>query len=101
MPEHAHDTNEEIFICLDGEGIITIDGEDNAFRQHDVAYLAPNCKHYIRATSDTPLKFMVIISPTGLEDRLKQMGIPKKQNSECPPESFSSEIGKGSSHGVI
>ena len=44
---------------------------------------------------------MVIISPTGLEERLKLMGIPRKKIDECPPESFDSDIGKKITHGVF
>lgn len=101
VPEHAHENNEEIFVCLDGEGIITIDGEESVFKKHDVAFLAPLSTHSIRSTSENPLKFMVIISPTGLEDRLKMMGIVKKNIAEQAPESFESAIGKQNTHGVI
>lgn len=101
VPEHAHESNEEIFICLDGEGVMTIDGKESHFKKHDVAYLAPLSKHRVQAISETPLKLMVIISPTGLEDRLKLMGIPRKNLGELPPESFDSEIGKQDTHGVI
>lgn len=101
IPEHAHDENEEIFICLEGEGIITIDGKECIFRKHDVAFLAPLSKHGIRTTSDMTLKYMVVISPTGLEERLKLMGVRKNSPDELPPESFDSEIGKKNSHGVI
>lgn len=97
--EHSHETNEEIFICLDGEGIITIDGKDIPFKKHDVAFLAPLSKHRIRAVSDEPLKFMVVISPTGLEERLKLMGIAKTNLDEVAPDAFDSAIGK--SHGVV
>lgn len=101
VPRHAHETNEEIFICLEGEGIITIDGKESPFKKHDVAFLAPLSEHSICAISETPLKLMVIISPTGLEDRLQLMGIPKNSLQELPPNSFVSEIAKKSTHGVI
>jgi quercetin dioxygenase-like cupin family protein len=101
VPEHSHNDNEEIFICLEGEGVISIDGVTYPFRKHDVAFLAPLSIHGIKTTSETALKFMVIISPTGLEDRLKQMGIPKESLNESPPEGFSSVIGKQNTHGVI
>lgn len=101
VPEHAHENNEEIFICLDGEGIITIDGKENSFKKHDVAFLSPLSEHHIRTISEEPLKFMVVISPTGLEERLKLMGIARKSLDESAPNSFDSEIGKSSSHGVI
>ena len=99
-PKHMHETNEEIFICLDGAGTITIDGKEMPFKKHDVAYLAPHSYHHIKALSETPLKFMIIITPTGLEERLKLMGIPKKDPNETAPTSFESAIGKQSSHGV-
>lgn len=101
VPEHAHEANEEIFICLEGEAIITIDGKEFPFRVHDVAFISPLSKHSIRTVSEMPLKMMVVISPTGLEDRLKLMGIPKKSHEELPPESFDSEIGKSNTHGVV
>jgi hypothetical protein len=44
---------------------------------------------------------MVIISPTGLEDRLKLMSIPKVSHTEAAPEGFDSVIGKQETHGVI
>jgi len=98
--EHAHDDGTEIFICLDGEGIMTIDGKDHSFKQHDVAYVATNSWHRIQATSEIPLKFMVM-APAGLEERLKLMGQPKISIDEAPPEAFDSEIGRQSTHGVI
>lgn len=101
VPEHSHKDNEEIFICLDGEGIITIDGKECPFKKHDVAFLAPLSNHSIQTTSDSPLKFMVIISPTGLEARLKLMGIPKVNRNEIAPDGFGSVIGKQDTHGVI
>ena len=101
VAEHSHEINEEIFICLDGEGIMTIDGRESAFKKHDVAYLAPLTNHSIRAISDIPLKMMVIISPAGLEERLKLMGVAKKHVNELPPEAFHSDIGKQDTHGVV
>ncbi len=99
--EHAHDNNEEIFICLDGEGTITIDGINYLFKKHDVAYVAPLSKHKICNTGNVTLKFMVIISPTGLEDRLRQMGVEKKSVHEDAPDAVATTTGKTETHGVI
>ena len=98
--EHAHDNGIEIFICLDGEGILTIDSKEHSFKKHDIAYIAKNSNHSMLSISETPLKFMVIMNPTGLEERLKLMGIPRKNTEETPPEKFESIIGKQSTHGV-
>lgn len=99
--KHAHDNGIEIFICLDGEGIITVDGQDHSFKQHDVAYIATNSRHRVQSISNTTLKYMVVMSPSGLEERLKLMGQPRTSIDETPPEEFDSEIGKQSTHGVI
>jgi len=99
--EHAHNNGIEIFVCLSGEGILTIDGKDNPFKMHDVAYIDMNSLHRIKAISNEPLKYMVILTPTGLEERLKLMGKTKSDKNELPPENFDSEIGKQSSHGVV
>jgi len=101
VAKHAHEENEEIFICLEGKGIITIDEKEFSFEKHDVAFIAPHSMHSIRNISDDTLKFMVVISPTGLEERLKLMGKHKTNKYEAPPEAFNSIIGKKSSHGVI
>jgi len=101
VSEHSHEKDEEIFVCLEGEGIITIDGTEFSFKKQDIAYLAPLSRHSIRAISEIPLKIMVVISPTGLEERLKLMGKPRLSTNEMAPESFDSEIGKKSTHGVI
>lgn len=100
IPEHAHQHEEEILICLDGEGLLTIDGIDHTFKQYDVAYFAPLSKHVIRSVGFKSLKMMVVISPGGLEERLKLMGIAKKDDEE-PPDAFDSVVGKQNSHGVV
>jgi len=99
--EHFHQNDEEIFICLDGEGIIMINGKEHAFKQHDIAYIAPLCKHSIKTISEISLKLMVIISPTGLEDRLKMIGIPKTVRNSVAPEKFEFAISNQNTHGVV
>lgn len=79
VSEHAHAENVEIFICLEGEGVVTLDGIEHVFKPHDMVYVAPPTKHSIRGVSVEPVfKFMVIVSPPGLEERLKLMGCHAK-----------------------
>lgn len=99
--EHAHENETEVFICLEGEGIVTVDGQEFIFKKNDVAYVAPLTKHSIRSISETPLKYIVVVSACGLEERLKLMGRLRKSFDEMPPEPFDSEIGKQNTHGVI
>lgn len=102
VSEHAHQEDVEVFICLEGEGIITLDGKEYAFKPHDVAYVTPPTKHSLRGVSVSPVfKFIAIVTPTGLEERLKLMGIPRKSLTEQPPEPFVTDIAKQNTHGVI
>jgi mannose-6-phosphate isomerase-like protein (cupin superfamily) len=101
VQEHAHNKETEVFICLEGEGIMIIDEKEFTLKKHDVAYIAPLTKHSIRAISETPLKFMVIVSECGLEERLKLMGKLQKSINEAPPEPFESTLSKQNTHGVI
>src|SRR5947207_159054 len=50
--EHFHEIEEEIFICLEGEGIITIDSEEYSLKPQDVVYVAPFSKHSLQAISE-------------------------------------------------
>ena len=88
--EHAHLDHEEIFVCLEGEGIMTIDGIEHVFAKHSVALVAAGAVHTIKTLSQEALKFMVVISPPGLEERLKLMGVAKGHPAEPAPEAFSS-----------
>jgi mannose-6-phosphate isomerase-like protein (cupin superfamily) len=96
VTQHYHEHMNEIFIGLSGQGIIIVDGKEFEFGPEVVAYVGRETMHSIQATGDQPLKFVVISSPTGLEERLKQMGKPRKPGeptpepfeSSAPPESY-------------
>lgn len=95
---HYHEDQDEIFICLSGKAIFQINDIDYEFSPEMVAYIGKNTWHSIKATGDEPFRAMVIISPTGLEERLKQMGKPRIIG-ELPPEPFES-LSLDESHGV-
>src|ERR1700730_12532039 len=82
---HYHEENDEMFICLAGEGKLLIDDETYNFKPEAVAYIRKNTSHSLEAIGDTPLRCMVIISPPGLENRLKQMGRPRLPGDQMPP----------------
>ncbi len=101
VKEHLHLNDDEIFICLDGEGCITIDGIQHPFEKHSIAFVGAGSKHKIQTLSKDPLKFVVISSPPGLEERFKLIGIPKLNINEEAPEAFTSEFAQQNTHGVI
>jgi len=96
--EHWHENQPEIFICLAGEGIIQLDDKKFKLEPEAVAYVGNNVVHSIRATGNTPLKMMVIITPSGLEERFKLMGKPRNPGDHAPQPFDSSAPAE--SHGV-
>lgn len=97
MP-HLHQDNTEIFIGLAGQGIMTLDGNDYDFLPETVIYVTKKTVHAILAIGNIPLRFMVIISPTGLEGRFKQMGQLKIPGDPAPSAFKSGALSE--SHGV-
>jgi len=90
--EHSHSLEDEIFICLSGEGIFYIDGKPHDFMPESIAYISAGTKHGFKNIGSTPLKVAVIISPGGLEERLRLLGKPKNSDNEFT-EKFTSELG--------
>lgn len=55
---HKHKENEEIYICLSGEGYIELDTENVTFNVNDVIRVAPEVSRKVKAK--TELKFICI-----------------------------------------
>ena len=53
-PIHIHDS-EEVFVILQGQGIIPIDGVEHAVRTGDVVIVDPGEDHHTRSSMDDPL----------------------------------------------
>lgn len=97
--EHYHEQGSvEIFTVLSGHGEILLDGKVHPLQPETVMYVHNESRHSIRNTGDKPLRFMVVITPVGLEDRFKVMGPPRAPGDE-PPEPFTTYQVEDS-HGV-
>ncbi len=53
-PRHVHDVD-EVFIFLQGTGIIPIDGRDYSVQAGDVVVVAAGEDHHTRSSADDPL----------------------------------------------
>ena len=60
---HTHETAENIYYILKGEGIIELDGKRNLVGPGMVAFIPPGVKHGISNTGFEDLIFIVIASP--------------------------------------
>jgi uncharacterized cupin superfamily protein len=62
-PLHNHRCNEEMFLILDGEGILRIGSERHPVRTGDIIACppgGPETAHQIENTSDRPLRYLAI-----------------------------------------
>lgn len=57
---HTHQNNEEVYVILDGRGIMTINGQAHEVTAGDVILNKPNWSHGLENQSDTDLKILVL-----------------------------------------
>lgn len=66
--EHVHDTNKEIMVIYEGEGILLSKGEKIHVKKDDVMGFDYNEPHGFINTGDVPLKILWIYHPPGLAE---------------------------------
>jgi mannose-6-phosphate isomerase-like protein (cupin superfamily) len=60
---HLHATSEELYVILDGAGVMEIEGDRTPVAAGDVVLIPPGERHQITATDDGPLRFLCCCSP--------------------------------------
>jgi mannose-6-phosphate isomerase-like protein (cupin superfamily) len=60
---HSHKVQEQVYHVIEGEGLMTIDGEAHVVRKHDFIFLPPGVEHAIENTGVSDLIFIVVTSP--------------------------------------
>ena len=68
---HAHKTEEQIFIVLEGSGLLTLKEESNEIKKGDSVYIPRNAVHKILATSEEFIYIYVSVWPKGKPKGLK------------------------------
>jgi quercetin dioxygenase-like cupin family protein len=63
VEEHVHAVQEQIYYVLEGEGVLTTDGERHLMRPHDYMYVPPGVRHGFGNTGTSGLVFLVITTP--------------------------------------
>ena len=69
---HRHKQNEEVYIVLKGEGIITVDGEAVNVKEGSAVKIMPEASRTIENTSDGIFEFICVQSKSG---SLEQFGL--------------------------
>lgn len=62
--EHPHNGNEQFYLVLEGEGIVTLCGNQYPVKPRCIALIRDGGSHGIRNTGDTPLVYVCV--ETGL-----------------------------------
>jgi mannose-6-phosphate isomerase-like protein (cupin superfamily) len=60
---HYHARTEEIYVLLEGEGEMEVDGERRRIVPGDAILIPPGAWHEIRAAADAPLRFLCCCAP--------------------------------------
>jgi quercetin dioxygenase-like cupin family protein len=63
VEEHVHRVQEQVYYVLEGEGLLTLDGEEHLMRPHDYVWVPPGVVHGFTACGTTPLVFFVLTAP--------------------------------------
>ena len=62
---HFHEKNEEIYIILEGEGRLYVDGEERSIKAGDAFRLSPAAKRCISASPSSALRFICVQAKAG------------------------------------
>ena len=60
---HYHALTEELYVLLDGEGEMEVDGARRPVGRGDAILIAPGAWHQIRASGRDPLRFLCCCAP--------------------------------------
>ena len=60
---HYHAATEELYVLLDGEGEMEVEGESARVGAGDAILIPPGAWHQIRASSGGPLRFLCSCAP--------------------------------------
>ncbi len=69
---HKHKQNEEVYIILKGEGIITVDGEEIKVKEGSAVKILPSASRTIENSSDNEFQFICVQAKT---NSLEQFGL--------------------------
>jgi mannose-6-phosphate isomerase-like protein (cupin superfamily) len=65
---HYHARSEELYVLLDGEGEMEVDGERARVGPGDAILIPPGARHEIRAGAHAPLRFLCCCAPPYSDD---------------------------------
>src|SRR4051812_43157952 len=66
IPEHneVDRDQEEVFICLDGDGVFVVDGVEHPFPERSFVRVAPGVQRTLRNANEQPVRVLIVSAPT-------------------------------------
>lgn len=68
VEEHVHQVQEQVYHVIEGEGLLTLDGQRQVLRRHDYVFVPPGVRHGFVNNGTVPLVFLVITTPVSDEE---------------------------------
>jgi len=86
--EHGHARNTEVLFIYEGTGSAALDGVAQRIGPGSTILLGQYVAHTITNDGDCDMKFAWSFTPSGLDEVIRAVGIPKAEGDETPPENF-------------
>ena len=71
LEQHVHDDEDDSFYVLDGELIVTTEGEDVVAGPGTFVLVPPGVRHGLRNDRDEPVRMLNIHAPAGFDLRIR------------------------------
>lgn len=92
-PLHLHANEAEVFYVIEGILDYEAGGELHHLEPGSTMYLPPRVPHRFRIRGDSPARILAIVTPGGLFDLYRQVGLPAERR-EIPSDPDAAEFGR-------
>jgi quercetin dioxygenase-like cupin family protein len=82
--EHTHADNEEVIFVIEGRGTARLDGVDHPIEIGSAVYIGRNRRHHFLNPNDTPMTFLWLMMPGGLDRFFAEIGRPRSVGEPTP-----------------
>ena len=86
VPRHTHTREDESYFVLSGELEAIVEGKAFVLRAGDGLMAPRDIPHQIRNSGNTENHYLLIFSPSGLDEFLMATGLPAPANAAAPTE---------------
>lgn len=62
-PPHRHETEVEVYFCLEGKGKVIVDGVEHVLTPNTALYIAPKKDHETKNVGKTDFVFLAVFGP--------------------------------------